>query len=165
MMNKRLLIAGMAAALSLTAAGAPVYAAVSTTDSTAVEQSKDTEKPSDDKMDKKAPGKKSAEEAMKEGNPTPDLPEGITQDDSQTPPEKPDGDDNQTPPEKPNGDDNQTPPEKPDGDDNGQTPSERPDGDGKGQPGKKSDEDAMKEGNEKPDLPTGVIADKEDSVA
>ena len=57
MMNKRLLIAGMAAALSLTTAGAPIYAATETT--TVVEQDSETgdtttdtdttTKPSDDK--------------------------------------------------------------------------------------------------------------------
>ena len=80
------------------------------------------------------PGRKSAEEAMKEGNPRPELPEGITADDL---PEQPDG-------QAPDQNDNQ----KPSTDQNGE------------QPGRKSDEEAMKEGNSTPELPTGVTVDE-----
>ncbi len=80
---------------------------------------------------------------MKEGNPTPDLPDGVTPDDFDAPGQRPDGDDSQTPPEKPSDDD----------DGKGQQGGEQ------GKPGKKSDEDAMKEGNKTPDLPQGVTVD------
>ena len=168
MMNKRLLLAGMAAAISISATGVPTYAAATQQTQTAAEQGSD--KNNDNTGEKPAAGqlgRKSAEEAMKEGNPTPDLPDGVTTDDFDAPGQKPDGDDSQTPPEKPDGDNTQTPGQKPAGDDT-QTPPEKPsdDDDGKGQqggeqgtPGKKSDEDAMKEGNKTPDLPQGVTVD------
>lgn len=152
MMNKRLLLAGMAAALSISAAGVPAYAAT-TQQSSTIEQNKDNEnkeKPADGQL-----GRKSDEEAMKEGNPTPDLPEGVTTDDFDVPMERPSGDDTQTPPEKPDGDDTQTPPEKPSDDDDGKGPQRGQ----QGAPGKKSDEEAMKEGNAAPDLPQGVTVD------
>ena len=118
-------------------------------------------------------GRKSDEEAMKEGNPTPDLPEGVT---AEKPDDLPDGtaqkpDDNngqapsgdntqatdQNKDQAPSGDNTQIPDQN-----KGQTPNgdntQAPD-----QPGKKSDEDAMKEGNAKPDLPTGVITEGESS--
>ena len=182
MMNKRLLLAGMAAAISISAAGVPTYAAATQQTQTAAEQGSDKnndktgEKPADGQL-----GRKSDEDAMKEGNPTPDLPNGVTTDDFDAPMTKPDGDDTQTPPQKPDGDDTQTPPQKPDGDntqtpgqkpvgDDTQTPPEKPsdDDDGKGQqgtPGKKSDEDAMKEGNKAPDLPQGITVDGSDNEA
>ena len=168
MMNKRLLLAGMAAAISISAAGVPTYAAATQQTQTTTEQGSD--KNNDNTGEKPAArqlGRKSDEEAMKEGNPTPDLPDGVTTDDFDAPGQKPDGDDSQTPPEKPDGDNTQTPGQKPAGDDT-QTPPEKPsdDDDGKGQqggeqgtPGKKSDEDAMKEGNKTPDLPQGVTVD------
>ena len=107
------------------------------------------------------PGRKSDEEAMKEGNPTPDLPEGVT---AEKPDDLPDGtaqkpDDNNG--QAPSGDNAQVPDQNmgqaPSGD-NTQTP-----GAAMEQPGKKSDEDAMKEGNAKPELPTGVITEGEGS--
>lgn len=107
------------------------------------------------------PGRKSDEEAMKEGNPTPDLPEGVT---AEKPDDLPDGttqkpDDNNG--QAPSGDNAQAPDQNmgqaPSGD-NAQAP-----GAAMEQPGKKSDEDAMKEGNAKPDLPTGVITEGEGS--
>lgn len=107
------------------------------------------------------PGRKSDEEAMKEGNPTPDLPEGVT---AEKPDDLPDGtaqkpDDNNG--QAPSGDNAQVPDQNmgqaPSGD-NAQAP-----GAAMEQPGKKSDEDAMKEGNAKPDLPTGVITEGEGS--
>ena len=163
MMNKRILLAGMAAALSVSAAGIPAYAATTTQQNqSTIEQN--SEKPSDDqKPTEGQPGRKSDEDAMKEGNPTPDLPDGVTTDDFDAPMERPDGDDMQTPPEKPDGDDTprpagddtQTPPEKPADDDDGKGPQ----GGQQGTPGKKSDEDAMKEGNVAPDLPQGVTVD------
>ena len=179
MMNKRLLLAGMVAAISISAAGVPAYAATTQQSQTGIEADSDQnndktgEKPADGQL-----GRKSDEEAMKEGNPTPDLPDGVTTDDfdapmtrpdgdnTQTPPQKPDGDDTQTPPEKPSGDSTEAPSEKPRGDDT-QTPPEKPaDDNGNGSqdgqketPGKKSDEDAMKEGNKAPDLPQGVSTD------
>ena len=169
-MNKRLLLAGMAAAISISAAGVPAYAAAAQQTQTATEQGSDKnndktgEKPADGQL-----GRKSDEDAMKEGNPTPDLPDGVTTDDFDAPMTKPDGDDTQTPPQKPDGDNTQTPGQKPAGDDT-QTPPEKPsdDDNGKGQqgtPGKKSDEEAMKEGNKTPDLPQGVTVDGSDNEA
>ena len=146
MMNKRILLAGMAAALSISAAGVPAYAATTQQNQSTIEQN--GEKPVDGQ-----PGRKSDEEAMKEGNPTPDLPEGITTDDFDAPMTRPDGDNGQ----RPAGDDTQTPPEKPSDDDDGKGPQ--------GEPGRKSDEDAMKEGNAAPDLPQGVTVDGSDNVA
>ncbi len=150
MMNKRLLLAGMAAAISISAAGVPTYAATTQQTQTAAEQGSD--KNNDNTGEKPAAGqlgRKSAEEAMKEGNPTPDLPDGVTTDDFDAPGQKPDGDDSQTPPEKPSDDD----------DGKGQQGGEQ------GTPGKKSDEDAMKEGNKAPDLPQGVTVDGSDNEA
>ena len=123
------------------------------------------------------PGRKSDEEAMKEGNPTPDLPEGVT---AEKPDDLPDGtaqkpDDNNG--QAPSGDNTQAPDQNmgqaPSGD-NTQAPDQNmgqaPSGDNTQtpgaameQPGKKSDEDAMKEGNAKPELPTGVITEGEGS--
>ena len=123
------------------------------------------------------PGRKSDEEAMKEGNPTPDLPEGVT---AEKPDDLPDGtaqkpDDNNG--QAPSGDNAQVPDQNmgqvPSGD-NTQAPDQNmgqaPSGDNTQtpgaameQPGKKSDEDAMKEGNAKPELPTGVITEGEGS--
>lgn len=156
MMNKRLLLAGMAAAISISAAGVPAYAATVQQNQTGIEadsnqnNDKTGEKPADGQL-----GRKSDEEAMKEGNPTPDLPDGVTTDDFDAPMTRPDGDDAQTPPQKPDGDNTQTPPEKPSDDDDGKGPQ----GGEQGTPGKKSDEDAMKEGNKTPDLPQGVTVD------
>ena len=156
MMNKRLLLAGMAAAISISAAGVPAYAATTQQNQTGIESDstrnsdKTGEKPADGQL-----GRKSDEEAMKEGNPTPDLPDGVTTDDFDAPMTRPDGDDMQTPPQTPDGDDTQTPPEKPSDDDDGKGPQ----GGEQGTPGKKSDEDAMKEGNKTPDLPQGVTVD------
>lgn len=156
MMNKRLLLAGMAAAISISAAGVPAYAATVQQNQTGIEadsnqnNDKTSEKPAGGQL-----GRKSDEEAMKEGNPTPDLPDGVTTDDFDAPMTRPDGDDTQTPPQKPDGDDTQTPPEKPSDDDDGKGPQGRE----QGAPGKKSDEDAMKEGNKTPDLPQGVTVD------
>ncbi len=156
MMNKRLLLAGMAAAISISAAGVPAYAATVQQNQTGIEADSDqnndktSEKPADGQL-----GRKSDEEAMKEGNPTPDLPDGVTTDDFDAPMTRPDGDDTQTPPQKPDGDDTQTPPEKPSDDDDGKGPQ----GGEQGTPEKKSDEDAMKEGNKTPDLPQGVTVD------
>ena len=145
MMNKRILLAGMAAALSISAAGVPAYAATTQQNQSTIEQN--GEKPSDDQKPADGQlGRKSDEDAMKEGNPTPDLPDGVTTDDFDAPMERPDGDGTQTPPEKP---------------DDGKGPQ----GGQQGTPGKKSDEDAMKEGNEKPDLPQGVTVDGSDNVA
>ena len=162
MMNKRLLLAGMAAALSISAAGVPAYAATTQQNQSTIEQN--SEKPSDDQKPADGqPGRKSDEDAMKEGNPTPDLPDGVTTDDFDAPMERPDGDGTQTPPEKPDGDntqrpagdDTQTPPEKPSDDDDGKGSQNGQ----QGAPGKKSDEDAMKENNAAPDLPQGAAVD------
>ena len=90
------------------------------------------------------PGRKSDEEAMKEGNPTPELPEGVT---AEKPDDLPDG---TTAPDGSNG-------QVPSGD-----ASQAPSGDA-GQPGRKSDEEAMKEGNPKPELPAGVILEGDGS--
>ena len=156
MMNKRILLAGMAAALSISAAGVPAYAATTQQNQSTIEQN--GEKPSDDQKPADGQlGRKSDEDAMKEGNLTPDLPDGVTTDDFDAPMERPDGDDTQ----RPAGDDTQTPPEKPSDDDDGKGPQ----GGQQGTPGKKSDEDAMKEGNEKPDLPQGVTVEGSDNVA
>lgn len=156
MMNKRILLAGMAAALSISAAGVPAYAATTQQNQSTIEQN--GEKPSDDQKPADGQlGRKSDEEAMKEGNPTPDLPDGVTTDDFDAPMDRPDGDGTQ----RPAGDDTQTPPEKPSDDDDGKGPQ----GGQQGEPGRKSDEDAMKEENEKPDLPQGVTVDGSDNVA
>ena len=158
MMNKRILLAGMAAALSISAAGVPAYAATAQQNQSTIEQN--GEKPADGQL-----GRKSDEEAMKEGNPTPDLPEGITTDDFDAPMTRLDGDNGQRPDgdnaQRPAGDDTQTPPEKPSDDDDGKGPQ----GGQQGEPGRKSDEDAMKEGNAAPDLPQGVTVDGSDNVA
>ncbi len=139
------------------------------------------------------PGRKSDEEAMKEGNPTPDLPEGVTAEKPDDLPDRtaqkpadnngqaPSGDNAQAPDQNmgqaPSGDNTQAPDQNmgqaPSGD-NTQAPDQNmgqaPSGDNTQtpgaameQPGKKSDEDAMKEGNAKPELPTGVITEGEGS--
>lgn len=73
MMNRRILLAGMAAALSISAAGVPAYAATTQQNQSTVEQNK--EKPANGQL-----GRKSDEDAMKEGNAASDLPQGITVD-------------------------------------------------------------------------------------
>ena len=169
MFKKKLLIAGTIAALSLST-GITAYAAgpegQAPNESQQAPSMDNSQKPSDDgqapSMDNNSqkpsdngqapdqtgdqkpsmdqagaqPGRKSAEEAMKEGNPRPELPEGVTADDLDDLPEQPDG---------------QAPDQI-----NGQKPSTDQAG---AQPGRKSDEEAMKEGNPTPELPAGVTAD------